>query len=149
LGELIIKEVKVVLFLCAILVFLFGPWLWPAFFFFLSPKYLQNEKNKNKKEIFCCNIPFLLEKSQKFGIKNNKIFCSHLDSDFSLIAFFFWGNKFSPFWEQTFGKKNILLRIFCLKFKKIAKNGGKKLVKIHHNCLQYERVIKIIILSHF
>jgi len=47
--------------------------VWPlvvasVFFFFFSPKFLQNAKNKNKKEIFCYNIPFLLKKSPNFGI---------------------------------------------------------------------------------
>jgi hypothetical protein len=55
--------------------------------FFGGPKFLQNAKNKNKKEIFCCNIPFLLKKSPKFGIKNNKnILVTFGLSDFSLIA---------------------------------------------------------------
>jgi hypothetical protein len=70
LGELIMKEVKVVLFLCAILVFLFGP-LVVASLFFWGPKFLQNTKNKNKREIFYCNILFLLKKSPNFGIKKN------------------------------------------------------------------------------
>jgi hypothetical protein len=56
------------------------------FFVFLNEKFCQNAKIKNKEGRFCENI-LTFENFAKFS-KTIESFLSHLDYDFSLVAFF-------------------------------------------------------------
>ncbi len=59
----------------------------PSSFSFCA-KFCQNENNKNKTGIFCCNIVLLCKTHQILLKKNLEKFSSHFNSDFSLVAKF-------------------------------------------------------------
>ncbi len=78
-------------------------------------------RNIFEKEYFIKNSVFLKKKRRKNELKINKI------------------PQIAILWD-TFSKKNIQLKFLCLK--KIAKK--QKNNNFSHNCLQYERMLKIL-----